>query len=139
MFSSSNEKNQISKVFGDLTTNQKMSIINLLLSIALCDQDLGDRNKEMNCLNIYSDILDVKSDLCLTYYAKGFQIMINDLKILNENQKDFLIVAAFEMITCDTSPNEIELAVTEQLFEQIGVEWSKVLRVIEKAGLFLKP
>ena len=122
-----------------MTTNQKMSIINLLLSIALCDQDLGDRNKEMNCLNIYSDILDVKSDLCLTYYAKGFQIMINDLKILNENQKDFLIVAAFEMITCDTYPNEIELAVTEQLFEQIGVEWSKVLRVIEKAGLFLKP
>ena len=126
-------ENLISKVFSDLTLNQKMSIMNLLMTVGVCDGEQGNPDKELRYLNTYVDILDVRSDRSMAYLKlEGHQKMINDLKLLSESQKKFLVVAAFEMIICDGRPNETELTATGKIFEQIGIDKNKFVATIEE-------
>lgn len=133
------EENPISQVFNDLTINQKMSVMNLLITVGVCDGEQGNVDKEMKYLNTYVEILDVRSDRSLAYLkSEGHQRMINDLKLLSESQKEFLVVAAFEMIICDGRPNETELTITGKIFEQFGIDEDKFIATIEKTQALME-
>jgi uncharacterized tellurite resistance protein B-like protein len=127
------EANSISEVFNELTTNQKMSINNLLTTIAVCDGKEGDLNKEMQYLNTYIGILGVRNNRCIAYLkSEGPQKMINDLKSISQKQKEVLVIAAWELIICDGRPNETESQVTIRLFEQIGISEEQFMATIKK-------
>ena len=53
LFNKKKEENPISDMFSDLTTNQKMSVMNLLLTIGVCDGEQGNQDKELQYLNTY--------------------------------------------------------------------------------------
>lgn len=127
----------ISKIYSTLSINQKMSILNLLLTIGSCDPDESDAQKEMQFLNNYIDILGVNANKCTNYLENyGHDRIIEDLASLTKNQKELLIIAAWEMIICDGSPNETELNVTSTIFEKLGVSYDELIAIVEKSQAF---
>lgn len=125
--------NPISEVFNNLSTNQKMSIINLLQLIAVSDSDQGNREKELKFLNSYIDILYVPFDKCMVYFqTDGPKKIITDLTTLSKNQKEFLAYIAWEMIICDGNANETEVTLTVNIFSQIGISEENFVKTIEK-------
>ncbi len=139
LFNKKKEENPISEVFNGLTLNQKMSVMNLLLTIGVCDGAQGDQNKEMQYLNTYVNILGVRSDRCMAYLeSEGHQKIVSDLRTISQSQKEFLVVAAWEMITCDGRPNETELQVAGNIFEQIGISDEQFVATIEKTQALMK-
>jgi uncharacterized tellurite resistance protein B-like protein len=133
IFHRKKDENLISDVFKDLSVNQKMSVMNLLITISICDGDQGDQDKELQFLNTYIGILNVRQDKCMPYMNEyGHARMISDLKTISQEQKEFLVVAAWEMVICDGRPNETEMQVTANLFKQIGISEEKFVEIIEK-------
>ena len=127
------ENNPISEIFSDLTTNQKMSVINLLLNIGVCDGEQGNQDMELQFLNNYVKILGVRSDSSMAYLENhGHEQIIEDLKSISKSQKEFLVVAAWEMITCDGRPNETELEFAGTIFNKIGVTDDQLVATIKK-------
>lgn len=129
--------NPIKEVFSDLSLNQKMSIINLLMTIAICDGEQGNRKKELDFLNENVEILGVGKSSMEYFQQTGHERIIEDLSSLSEFQKDFLITLAWDMINCDGKPNQTELEVTEAYFDKIGIEAERFIATIEKAKYFL--
>lgn len=81
-------ENPISAVFGDVPTNQKMSIVNLLFCIASCDSDQPIR-AELEYIHVFIKILDLNDDDTMAYFdSQGIQRMITDLQKLDHNQKN---------------------------------------------------
>jgi len=135
--------NPITEAFNGLSTNQKMSMINFLMIVAICDDDTEDAKKnnmdvdmELQVLNSYIDILSVRMDHCQKYQAdEGFNQIFEDLKTLDLFEKELLILASYEVITCDGNPNLTELDVTASLFQKIGVSDEQYVATIEKSDL----
>jgi uncharacterized tellurite resistance protein B-like protein len=133
LFNKQKQENPISDVFSSLTSNQKMSVMNLLLTIGVCDGEQGDANREMQYLNTYVNILGVRSDKCMAYLqSMGHERIISDLKTISRDQKEILVVAAWEMIMCDGRANETELTVAVKIFEQLGISEDQFIETIEK-------
>lgn len=138
-FKKEKETNPISMILNDLTLNQKKSVINLLLTIGVCDPDQSNPDLEIQYLNSYIDILDVRQDMCMQYLQEyGQSRIINDLKTISKNQKEFLVAASWDMIICDGQPNEIELQVTIDIFEQIGITEDNYIGIIQKTQAIAK-
>lgn len=141
MFNFFNKKkvNPISEIFNDLTTNQKMSIINLLLLIGVSDGKQGNPDEELRFLNIYRKFLNVRGDQCRNYLdSNGHKKIYEDLFSLSRTQKEFLIVASWEMIISDGMPNNTELDVASSLLERFGVPRSEFISTIENAQALSK-
>ena len=138
-FNTKKEENPIVEAFSDLSTNQKMSLINFLLAVAVCDAPQGDQAKELNFLNTYAKMLKVRSDAAMTYLKTyGNERTTDDLKLLAQSQKDLLIVASWEMVCCDGKPNETETLFTTGLFEKIGVSSDYFADTLKKTIAIIK-
>jgi len=125
--------NPISQEFSNVTQKQKMSIMNFLLMVGVCDGEQGNPTKELAHLNTYVNIFGVRSDQCMRYLdAEGQSRMIADLKILSESQKELLIVMAIDMIHCDGPANKTELTMIGNAFAQLGVDEAKIITTMEK-------
>lgn len=139
LFNKKKGENPVSDIFSNLSINQKMSIINLLLTIGVCDDEQGNQEKELQYLNTYIQILDISSDTSLAYLKSyGHERIIEDLKILSKSQKELLVVVAWGMIICDGRSNETELQVTNAIFEKLGVSEDQFFSIIEKTQALMK-
>ncbi|MBW6491965.1 MAG: hypothetical protein K0B15_12310 [Lentimicrobium sp.] len=135
-FNNKKKENPISDVFKDLTTNQKMSITNFLLTIASSNQ--GSSDKQMRYLNNYVDILDVRGDDGMAYYKRyGLERIISDLKTLSKNQKEFLVVATWEMISSDGQPSSKQINSVTILFDKLGFSEEQFVEIIKKNILIM--
>lgn len=133
------EDNPISKMFINLTKNQKMSILNLLTAIAVSDGEGPNPEREMQELNSYIKILDVHQGECQAYFNNyGYEGIIQDLKNLSKNTHKFLVICVWDLIICDGSPNENELARTIQLFEAFGISEETFISTIKKSKAIMK-
>jgi len=139
LFNKNKKHNPIAEVVEDLTSNQKKSVLNLLLMISVCDGDQGGQLKELEVLNSYVEAVGVRSDESMRYLERyGHERIFDDLITLTKSQKDFLVFAAWEMIICDGRPNETELNVTGKFFERIGVSEDEFVSTIEKKDVMMK-
>ncbi|BBE17853.1 hypothetical protein AQPE_2012 [Aquipluma nitroreducens] len=128
------EPNPISNEWSNLTINQRMSVLNLIFSISIGDNGLEDSNKRVSILNTYIGLLGVRSDQCMAYFtSEGYTKMVSDLIPLSQKQKEFLIIAAYEMITRNGKAKDTELIMTGNIFEQIGIDAERFMATIEKA------
>lgn len=126
--------NPIAALLGNLSENQKMSIVNLLLAVAVSDEGSGDEDKEMDFLNNYVNILGVRSAHCMDYLQKYGQDRIGfDLRNLNHQIKEFLVVATWDLINCDGRANDVELSMALTIFESMGIDENDFVSVIEKS------
>ena len=133
------KNNPISKMFNNLTKNQKMSVMNLLSAIAFSDGQGSNPDREMQELNSYIRILDLHQGECRVYFKNnGYEGIIQDLKSLPENLKEFLIICSWDLIICDGSPNKDELTGAGNLFEALGISGEKFLLTIKKSQAFMK-
>ncbi len=129
----------VSDIFSDLTTNQKMSVMNLLLTIGVCDGEQGDEDKELQYLNTIVRDLNVRADRSMAYLDSfGQERIIDDLESLSRNQKEFLVIMTWGMITCDGRPNETELQFASTIFEKLGVTEDQFVATIEKSLALMK-
>jgi uncharacterized tellurite resistance protein B-like protein len=139
LFNKKEEENPISDMFIDLSTNQKMSVINLLLTIGVCDDGQGDEDKELQYLNTFCRTIDIRGDKSNAYLESfGHERIVDDLKTMTEKQKEFLVLLAWDMIICDGRPNETELQLTNAIFEKIGISDKQFVATIEKAQALTK-
>lgn len=124
----------ISRILNSLNQNQKMSVLNLLTSIAFADDDGPNPDREIQELNFYVETLNLHQGKCLAYFdVSGYEGIIGDLKTLPENVKLLLVSCAWDLIICDDSPNEKELERTIHLFDAIGVPEDVFLKTLQKA------
>jgi len=77
-----------------------MSVINLFLFISLDDPEEKFNQKEIDYLNRYIDFLGLNQQKCNAYLQSGGQQkIIYDLKYISILQKEFLIIAVYDMLT----------------------------------------
>jgi hypothetical protein len=127
------QENPIAEVFNDLTENQKMSVMNLFITIVISEGEQAIKDKEMNYINTYISILSTRSDKCMAYMTtEGAQRMISDLKKLSKSQLEFLVGVTFEIITCEGRPSNTKITVTAELFEQLGFKEHEYIATIDK-------
>jgi len=133
-FRNENGRNPIAELLGGLSDNQKMSVINLLLAVAVSDEGYGNQNKELEFLNNYLILLNVSSSDCMAYLElHGRDRISEDLRRLTRNQKEFLVIAAWDMINCDGKANEVEVFTAVSMFGEIGINEDDFVRAIEKS------
>jgi uncharacterized tellurite resistance protein B-like protein len=130
--------NPIYRVFSDLSSNQKMSVINLLLSITLSDPEEEFNRKEIDYLNRYLDFLGLNQQKCNAYLASGQQKIINDLKNISQFQKEFLVVAVYEMLTSSGNTKPIKIYMATRIFAEIGISEEKFTATISKTQTQMK-
>ena len=83
--------------------------------------------------------MGVRIDLCQKYQSDtGFNQIFEDLNTLDSFEKDLLILASYEVITCDGNPNLTELDVTASLFQKIGVSDEQYVATIQKADAIVR-
>ena len=136
MFKLFKKKEQISitNEWSDLTMKQKMSVLNLLFIISIGDNGSEDGNKRLSILNAYIGLLGVRRNNCMAYFeSDGYTMMIRDLNSLSQKHKDFLIIAAYEMMTRNGKAKENEISMTSNIFEQLGIDMEKFMATVEKA------
>lgn len=126
---------QLQDAFKDLTLNQRMSVMNLLMFLSSCDSPNGESNqKELQFLNYYTSVFGVKGNECLQYLQKtGKGQMIEDLGNLTYFQKDMLVVISHDLLACDGAINETEGFYTVTYFEQFGIDENAYMDVVEKS------
>lgn len=132
-------ENPIQKVFKDLRNNQKMSIMNLLATIADGEQRSSVLQEKVKFLNSYIIILDVRNDICRNYFktAGGLQ-MIDDLNTLPQSKKEFLVSVSYDLLNCGGKPKEEDISFTINLFEKFGIDENKFVQIIEKNHAAMK-
>jgi hypothetical protein len=127
------------ETFNELTANQKKSVINLLLTIGYSDGEEGNLDKELEFMNSFIKKIGAHYQNSVTYYEQnGNDKMISDLKEISQIQKELLIGVAFDLITCDGKPKEVELQVASALFKQIGIREEKFFEILNTAILLIK-
>ena len=127
-------QNPLKNIFSTLTTNQKMSIINMLIATSVGNDTKGSSKTKRVYLNQYIEILDVYSNKCTAYFeAEGLAKMMEDLNLLSKNQKEFLVIVAWGMITCDGPPSDIELEITGNIFNQLGILEEEFVAIVHKS------
>lgn len=113
----------ISSAFKNLLPAQKMSIINLLVTIADCDKKQKSQETEVDMLNTFIQMLSITRSNCTDYFITGGeQKIIDDLELLSSYQKELLLFAVLELIICDGDANETEVNTTFQLFDHIRID-----------------
>ena len=133
LFNKKKEQHPISTIFNDLSSNQKMSIFNLLTTIASCDGNDGDFDIELKFLNVYIDILDINGSKCTRYLqSHGLESTISDLKSISQKQKEIIVIIAWKIVICDGRPNAKEINAFGNFFKAIGIEEEQQLEIIAK-------
>ena len=119
-------------MLGNLSTNQKMSVINLLYLIARSDGNLN--KKEMDYLN--TCYMGYSIEKCASFFnSNGHEGMFGDLKQLSATQKDYLVITALELMNCDARANETEYNFFVGAFEKLGYTEDGLIAVVQKMTL----
>lgn len=127
------ENSQIENVLGNLTINQKMSVINLLMYVAHSDSDPSNIDRVTQFLEKLIAPLGIPIEKCTTHFeAFGPEKMLEDLQPLEKTQKEFIVIAAFRILCFDDVLNEPKFHKVVSLFEMIGVSDDHFYTTIEK-------
>ena len=138
-FNKKKREDPVADVYRDLSTNQKMSIMNLLVAIGGCDGIIENDGEELQFINSYVSILKVRSDNCMAYLEKyGPERVITDLQPLSKNQKEFLVYEVWSLINCDGRANETEIELAVNIFESIGISEEQMIETIKKRQALIK-
>lgn len=120
-----NEENPISEVFSDLTVNQKMSVINLLLTMFFIDGEPSHPDKGMQYVNTYIKMLGVRYGDCNAYLK--LERTATDLRPIAIDQKEFVFIALWEIMTINGRPSQNALKFFTQLFKVLGITDEKYI------------
>lgn len=106
--------------------------------MASIDEDLtnGIQEKELDYIDFYRLIIDIKLDTSLRLEIFGEEGIIDDLKKLNPKQKEFLAVIVYELMCADGEPEAygIETLYFEHILSRIGVS-TKLMKETIKSEL----
>lgn len=137
MFKFNKKSNPIEETFYNLNRFQKMSIINILQSIAGVDSNIKpDRLKEQEFISVVYKSLNVDSLLAIEYFNQtGIEQMLNDLKSIQNNQKQLLLLYSYQLIQIDGAANEIEFSALSNIFNQLGMSENQILDILKNTNL----
>jgi hypothetical protein len=128
----------ISQLYSDLTTYQRMSVVNFLSAIACCEGGKPS-NKEQKIIEEYFGYLNVDSDHCMEYLQScGVDRTLLDVNTMRRNQKEFLVLASYELLLAGRSFSEIKTARTAELFECIGIDSLQYMYIVQKSQVMLR-
>jgi uncharacterized tellurite resistance protein B-like protein len=109
------------KIFKNLTTNQRKSIINLHTTVGILDGKINGQVGDIIAKLTY--LCGVLPKDCHDYYVyEGEQNqLIKDLTEISRKDKYMLTMSIWDLIMCDGKPNESELSDIYFLIEEIGI------------------
>ncbi|MBW6491966.1 MAG: hypothetical protein K0B15_12315 [Lentimicrobium sp.] len=122
--------------FSLCSTDQKLTIYNLLTALGACDEESGICNdKELQFLKLCSNMLNFSehdSAAFIEKYGHNY-IFIECLKTLNKSEKEYLSMIMNEMIDCDrdneTMMNQNELLCLQGIEMGLGISEPKALKI----------
>lgn len=125
--------NHILDVFKTLEDKQKESIISLFIVLAGSDQNItGGINKdEFSYINKHIDYFKLKNPFTILE-SYGIDGVLNNLRMLSEIQKKYLIVLTYGLLISDTQPNDIEILDMNKMFNEIGISSSTINETLKK-------
>jgi hypothetical protein len=114
--------------FIDLPINKRYSILDLLISIALSDENDDKPNpKEMKILEILAKNLGFELDDAISSFD-NIEETISTLQSLNNNQKELLVVISMILIEYDGLANKDEMKTALYYFNKIGISKENIER-----------
>jgi hypothetical protein len=122
------------RIINELTLTQKMSMCNLLYCLAMCDKKREDTNVniELKFMNTFAKTLQVSPASCMNQLSNGIKLIVDDLKNLNQEQKELLITASWDMVNFN-GPNEIQLRLlNSDLYRDIGITYEIFMEAVNK-------
>ncbi len=131
-----------SKVFVNISQDQRYSICCLLIFIGGSDEEAGNPQLELKFINKIRNHLEVASNDSLSFMEKHgekiFDIMITNLKNLSDIQKELLLFTCGELIVCDGKPNDSELKMLLLVFERLGFTEDRIFSSLNKSLNLIK-
>ena|SRR5688572_9720028 len=132
------QENPISKIFSNLTQNQKMSVHNFLFAI-VCPDEGNINQKEEFLLTEIVDALGINIESCFGYVrSHGLAQTITDLKVLSRNQKEFLVVSTHQLVLSGGSLSERKMMRVADYFEKIGIDPDEYMLIVKKSQAIIK-
>ena len=131
----------INMPLGNLSVNQRMSVLNFLNFLAISDGAL--KPNEVRFLNDIQVSLNVSLGACKEYLdlygIDRMQLDLKNLRNLEQSTKDYLLFTAWELINCDGNRTNEEMTFLIELSENMGYEDAhKAIAAIQKMILFVK-
>lgn len=138
MFNFNKKKpNPIEDAFYNLNRFQKMSVVNLMQAIARVDGDVKpDHSKEDEFISLIYRNLNVDRMLATEYFGQtSVQQMIVDLKDIENNQKELLLIYCYQLMEVDGSSNETEFIALGNIFDALGISEERIVEILKSTNL----
>ncbi len=138
MFNFNKKKsNPITDAFYNLNRFQKMSVVNLMQAIARVDGDIKpDHSQEDEFISVIYQNLDVDRTLAVEYFGQtSVQQMVIDLKDIENNQKELLLIYCYQLMEVDGSSNETEFIALGNIFEALGLSEERIVEILKSTNL----
>lgn len=113
---------------------QKAAIISILIIVATCDGALNQKEEA----NIESSAALLGASLSDPYLkqlpTQGRQNLINILNTLNKGQKEWVLIAIYELVHCDGKPDQMETNYAAGIARDLGFSENQYLALIDKTS-----
>jgi hypothetical protein len=111
---------------------QKAAIVSILIIVATCDGGINSK-EEANIENTAALLgLSLSDSLLKELPALGRQNLINILNALAKGQKEWVLIAIYELVHCDGRPVQIEINYSAGIAGDLGFSEDQYLSLIEK-------
>lgn len=136
-FNKKKKTNPITDAFYNLNRFQKMSVVNLMQAIARVDGDIKpDHSQEDEFISVIYRNLDVDRTLAVEYFGQtSVQQMVIDLKDIENNQKELLLIYCYQLMEVDGSSNETEFIALGNIFEALGISEERIVEILKSTNL----
>jgi|688.fasta_scaffold1263304_1 hypothetical protein len=128
----SNQKQTLAEFQNSFNTNQKAAIICISVIVATCDRPLNP-SEETNIENTASLLnFSLSNPLLQELPQYGSQKLISILNTLNRSQKEWVLIAIYELVHCDGTPVKMEINYSAGIARDLGFSENQYLDLIQK-------
>ncbi|MNG07912.1 hypothetical protein D3C85_601670 [compost metagenome] len=106
-------------------------------AIARVDGDIKpDHSQEDEFISVIYRNLDVDRTLAVEYFGQtSVQQMVIDLKDIENNQKELLLIYCYQLMEVDGSSNETEFIALGNIFEALGISEERIVEILKSTNL----
>lgn len=122
-----------------LSENQKMSLINLLLTLDSLNEQTNNLESKIRYINSFIGFFKTHQERCKNYNSiSGMKTIISDLSAMPSlNYIELFLVISWGSLILSGRPSETEVSVLKLIFSELGISEIRVRSILEENKEFL--